>query len=356
MRSSPEGPVSRVHASNPLFPTLLDLVETKSHLPVSLIPWPTSPLPIRRTLLAPLGPGMGWGECDQSISVGLRHAAWQGERETMARAVWAATGSTSIVNRFLSCGESGQVCVSADGQRAKLVSINCRSRFCEPCLRDRGFHVKRKLMQLMGNDFHRFLTVTLAATAMPLVDVRAKLQESIVNLRRSRFWNSTVLGGAFFTEITRGRCGTHWHVHAHAIVVGSYIDFHGLVESWRTASGGSFVVDVEAITDAERGARYVADYSTKGIGRELSRWPARLVEAIRALKGSRLIGTFGTWWNFDLEEEEPDGVVWKEPVDTFAVVSAAARGEPWAVGVMLMLRRSVILRDGKLLYRHVRGE
>jgi hypothetical protein len=206
----------------------------------------------------------------------------------------------------------------------------------------------------MGDNFHRFMTVTLEGTQQSLVNVRRHLQESINNLRKTVFWKRSVRGGAFFTEITRGKWGTHWHVHAHAIICGEYLDWAGLVEAWRVASGGSFIVDIEAVKDKERGARYVADYSTKGIGRELTRWPDRLDEAIRALKGSRLIGTFGTWWGTDLEEDVEDQVEWATSFVTRDVVRAAVAGEPWAVGVMLRLRKAAVLRNGSLVYTRVR--
>jgi hypothetical protein len=108
------------------------------------------------------------------------------------------------------------------------------------------------------------------------------------------------------------------------------------------------------VSDDERGARYVSEYSTKGIGRELTRWPDRLIEAIRAVKGSRLIATFGSWWGMDVEEEKEEKTEWVARFSLPAVVLAATQGEPWAVALMLALRRVVCLRGGAIRYTRPR--
>jgi hypothetical protein len=272
----------------------------------------------------------------------------------MARCLWQATYSTAIVTRFLSCGEAGMVLVSADGKKAKVQSINCKGRFCEPCMRDRSFWIRQRLVALMGAGEHQFVTFTLRGDDRPLEEVRGTLRTAMVAVRRSEFWKRTVAGGAWFTEITRGREGTHWHVHAHAVIVGRNVTWAELKAAWTLASGGSFVVDVEPIWDAQGGAEYVSRYTTKGIGRELSRYPDRLVEAIAALRGSRLIGTFGTWWGVELDEEPPEEHGWRVSTPLESLVKLAAAKEPWAVGLMLMLGRSAVLRGATLDYRRVR--
>ena len=57
-----------------------------------------------------------------------------------------------------------------------------------------------------------------------------------------------------------------WPNHIHLIVDCDYIPQHELSESWRNASGDSFIVDIRAITDGT-GRRRAINYLSKYLGK-----------------------------------------------------------------------------------------
>lgn len=352
MRNHPEGPTVQSDCGT-LFSSQLDPKETKSHVSTGPCQEENGPGVVEIRSLGPRPVDLRGEGSGLLLQDHFRHHAWMGDRERVYAALDAANQSSGRLGRFAGCGQGGMVFVSADGQRAKVMSINCHDRLCEPCAIERAWHVRGKLASLMGERFHRLITLTMAGNNAPLKDCMVGLNESFIKLRRTEFWKRTVSGGAWFQEITRGREGRHWHAHAHAITCGTWVDWHRLKAEWAMASGGSYVVDVRAVDDNKGQARYVSDYCSKGVSRSLYYNHDLLVEAVIALKGSRLIGTFGDWWNVNLEEEEQDQVEWKEVEKVSTVVRAAVDGAPWAVGLLLLLKRQVRVRNGQLRYSRI---
>ena len=116
-----------------------------------------------------------------------------------------------------------------------------------------------------------------------------------------------------FTEIKIGRDG-RWHVHCHIIAESSFLDSQELSREWHSVTGDSPVVDVRAIKDLDHAARYVAKYGSKPCDRSVLFQPSRLIEAITALRGSRMCTTFGEWRGRKLSSpnEDTDNIGWEE--------------------------------------------
>lgn len=286
----------------------------------------------------------------RTLSMNFRHRRWLGERQAMADRIDRATGNTKRWYRFVTCGQEGRIEATEHGQKWRVVCLKCHDRFCEPCQEERAWHARRKLRRIMGNGFHRMITLTLADENGQLRDLLTHLNESFSRLRRSEFWRRTVAGGAWFQEVTRGKEGDHWHVHAHAITHGTWVDTSELSAAWATASNGSFVVHVRAVDEDSDGAMYAAKYATKGINRGTIARPEDWEECIQAFAGARLIGTFGDWWRVDLNEDELEKQTWKDLGSIGECTRAYIRGEAWASRFLRTLKTQVIVRGGRVIY------
>jgi len=210
--------------------------------------------------------------------------------------------------------------------------------------------MQQKLLRLMGSEWCRMPTLTLEGSPDSLRSCMTWLMESFARLRRTAFWNRTVRGGAWYLETTRGRLEDHWHVHAHAIVHGTWIDRMELSQEWRMASGGSYIVHVRRVDDNASGAGYAAKYASKGITRGAVMDPQHMREAITAFKGARLMSAFGDWHGVKFEEDEREDSSHLDRYSVKEVATAALRGEPWAVGVCRALHAQVKVVGGRLAF------
>jgi hypothetical protein len=101
-------------------------------------------------------------------------------------------------------------------------------------------------------------------------------------------------------------------------------------------------VDVRAVGPESDRVGYVAKYATKGFDRSVLTVADDLDECLCALRGRRVLGTFGKWRSLELEREVPEPGRWKV-VGRFGFVHAAAvRGEEWAIGIFRALGIDVV--------------
>jgi hypothetical protein len=89
----------------------------------------------------------------------------------------------------------------------------------------------------------------------------------------------------------------------------------------------------------EHASSYVAKYASKPLSSSFVAIPARLIEAIKALRGRRLVLTFGTWAHLNLLEVT-DQVDWQPVMPLWRLRSEAASGDPEAVRILTALIRS----------------
>lgn len=279
------------------------------------------------------------------IETTFRHSGWLQARARVESALRDAGASAGRLERFAKCGSDCIVQVSEDGKQTRVRGCFCGDRFCVPCSTARASRARRKLMRMSEGQELRFLTLTLRATSDPLVEVLAHLRKSFTRLRRSGLWRRSVDRGAAFVEITRGRTGTHWHVHLHAIVGGKYIPKPILSETWKWASGGSFIVDVQGISGKEDVLRYVTKYAAKGFDPSVLQRREHLIECMVALRGSRMMMTFGAWYAAGGEDEPEPEQKWKTIARLDHVLMSARRGEKWAIGVCNALRCKATLLE-----------
>lgn len=268
----------------------------------------------------------------------FRHSGWRIERERVRRALRAVHAPEARIERFEACGGDCVAQWSPGRQRHRLKANYCGDRFCVPCCRARSNRARRKLHKLCSGHSPLFLTFTLRASSAPLSDLISKLIESFAKLRRHKLWSERVTAGAYVIEVKRGTGSGAWHPHIHVLALGRFMPQAELSDAWKEASGGSFIVDVQRVSADDRAVGYVGKYIAKGWTAEVARDHDSLVECVAAMRGRRMLSTFGEWHGLepDVDEDGPDD--WHTVGRLVSIHYAAQRSEPWAVGVLRSLK------------------
>lgn len=300
--------------SAPLGPPIacLDPVETKSQNPVEY--------------------SGDWPDGTPTSSAGFRHSGWKRTRDRIDAALKRTSAPDARICAFQSCGHYAWVMQSKTDPNAFRLSTNrCHDRFCTPCAVERAKVVQAAITERMGVDRYRLVTLTLKHNPDGLAARLAELNDSFNRLRRIKLWTKAVKGGVAVTEIKVNTDTGYWHVHLHCLVHGKYLDQPSLKREWHRITGDSFVVDVRAVAMNGSGADYVAKYATKAFDHTVTTRDDWLDEAIRALKGRRLISTFGDWRGFKLSAPEPSDEGWELIADFDRVIALANNNHPGAV-------------------------
>lgn len=267
----------------------------------------------------------------------FRHSHWQVKRAKVFTALQSAGATVTALNQFCNCGAAVTVYYSATENRHLLKGSYCHSRHCEPCMRAKASAIARNLRSAIEDNpdlQHRFITLTLQHSDTPLADQIKHLYKSFTKLRNMKCWLTTQRGGSCSLEVKWNADTRRWHPHLHIIATGTYLDKHTLSEAWRTATNGSYIVDIRILKDAKEAAYYVGKYVAKGTNGEVWSDPNAAQEWIIATKGVRTCLTWGNWRGKKLTEKRPWPVDAK-PVATFnALLAAALRAELWAVNAL----------------------
>lgn len=266
-----------------------------------------------------------------------RHGDWQDERTKVRDALLASGMSENRRNRFDNCGSDAVVEWNAEEGRHRVRANYCGDRFCKPCARARAATVRQNLAKWMEGETCRFVTLTLKPEGRTLIEALNHLYASFVRLRASQTWRRAVTGGGAVTEIKRGSGAKCWHVHLHAIICGSYIEQADLSEAWRQASKGSFIVDVRRVKNGTGACAYLTKYVSKGIDPTVLGAPDDCVECVVALRGRRLLLTFGNWHGRGVERLRVDRESWVKVGRLVHVLHCCWRGETWASGIVQSL-------------------
>lgn len=238
----------------------------------------------------------------------MRHTGWAKDRARIHDALASTDQPLRRIDSFDDCGHSFWVLQSkSPDRRLKIVAHRCHDRFCIPCGNERVEDIRRNLSVLLGNGRHRFLTLTIRSDAEPLTDLLDHLLASFRRLRQTTWWSQHVAGGAAFLEIKYNPGKKRWHPHLHCIVAGKFMPARKLSHLWQVASRGSFIVDIRLIHSKHEVLNYATRYVTKPLPRAVRQQPKQLAECVVALKGRRLIITFGEWHHWRLTQPETEG-------------------------------------------------
>jgi hypothetical protein len=269
-----------------------------------------------------------------------RHAHWWDKRERILSYLRLGWIGRTTTERFANCGAMATVEWSDVLAKHRVRAILCKSRHCEPCMRQKAGRIAGNLKEKMRTcppGSFRFITLTLRHdTDTPLKAQLVKLIKNFRALRARPIWKKTQVGGAFTIEVKRTKNG--WHAHLHVISQGKWCDRDQLRNAWESVTGDSFNADIRRIADADVLAGYVVKYVTKSTSDEVWQSEATAKEYILAIKGVRTCATLGTWRGLKLTEPKPQTDDWKEVGVLHDLLTEGTREQPWAQAIILSLR------------------
>lgn len=270
------------------------------------------------------------------------HARHWRERERLIR-VLLESESEDLQRRGVrldGCCQRPQIFETPEGA-FKLRLQCCRDRVCPRCQRARGIELALRVSSLiMQMNSPRFITLTLKHRPESLRKNHDRLMRSFKQLKKERVFSRNVVSGIQVIEVTRNASTNQWHTHLHLIVDGNFLPQNQLSEAWKKVTGDSCVVDVRAVFDRGKVAKYVAEYVAKP--QELHTWPADAIcEFAAHMHGRRMIATFGNLSKkpCEVSDKENMGKDARYSGDIVNVVERAERGETRSVRARFLLAK-----------------
>lgn len=258
-----------------------------------------------------------------------RHSAWAWRRFKIFEALRHTYQPYARQNRFAGCG--GNLALQVEGNELVLTAFTCGDRLCEVCQATKRRELRFRIEKIVAEHHAdcRFFTFTLRHSDTPLVDQIRRLRHSLRLLHRRKAWQATQRGGIDCIECKPAKHGAGWHVHAHCVVEGTWIDQRELSATWHAITGDSSIVDVQRKGTPEEMARYATKYATKPLHEGVYTSRDHLQEAVTALKGQRLVNCWGTWHGLD-QDDEPERPTLRQIGTIRELVAASLEGDPGA--------------------------
>lgn len=272
-----------------------------------------------------------------SLASTFRHSGWANRRRKVYEALCRTGQTFPRRTEFAGCGNHAYVLRSTtEPITYRVAGSSCHDRFCLPCAAERSNAIKLNVLERIGINPVRFLTLTIKSAQEPLTELLDKLYSSFQSLRRRTLWTKAVTGGVAFLEVKWSARAQRWHPHFHVLIQGRYLPQKPLAIAWLDITGDSHVVDIRAVRDLTHTAYYVTKYASKPLDNSFLDLPDQLDEAILALKGRKLCLTFGTWRGVLLARTIAEGA-WENigPLEDF--IFNAAHGDPAALETLAFI-------------------
>lgn len=290
---------------------------------------PTGDTPDDRFSLAP--------HLSPTLATVFRHSGWLPMRRRIYAAFQRVHINPARQSAFAFCGDQVRVLRSdQDPTRYKLVGSYCHDRWCTPCATERARTIANNVLELANVRRLRFVTLTLAGSATPLVHRVHKIRLSFSRLRATRLWKTSVKAAIACLEVKWNPGSHNWHVHFHVLAQGRYIPHAVLKQTWHNITGDSYVVDIRLANDRRKVAKYLTKYASKPLDPSYMRDDHRLDEAIQALHNVRLVEAYGMWRGKPLTKPPSDGT-WTEVYDLDELFYAVLNGSESAKAIMRKL-------------------
>lgn len=275
----------------------------------------------------------------------FRHRSWTATRTRIYAAMQAMELPLHRRLRFATCGQAVWLEVKAGppspshpiglapADEVRVRATYCGDRWCVPCARTRARRRISEVLSLVKHRSLRFVTLTLAHSERPLPDQIDHLYAAYRRLRRSPLWRCRVTAAIAFTEVARSKYDDRWHPHLHVLCTGRYLPHRALSDAWHAATGTSYIVHVQIVTDPQTATRYVVKYVSKPWSPLITRTPALLQELMTALHGRRLMLKTGDWPDVP-PRPKPDSTGWTTIIQLDQAVAAAQAGDPYYVSLL----------------------
>lgn len=196
------------------------------------------------------------------------------------------------VDRLWDCCRYPSIWTTDDGSVALSLS-RCKVRMCPLCADARAHEASQRTAHLVrGMDAPRFITLTMRAETTSLSSQLDALCHAFRRLRSRHSWQHHVRSAVYAIEVTLNTTTGLWHPHLHVIADGDYWAQSDLKKEWIAVTGDSSIVDIRAVPDRARAARYIATYIAKPA--DVERWPPDYIrEYAAAIHGRRMLHTTG---------------------------------------------------------------
>jgi len=228
------------------------------------------------------------------------------------------------IDRLRECRTRAYFACHAITHEVKVYATTCKDRWCPLCSAARASRIAAAVRDWCGTiNQPKLLTLTIASSNVPLRDQIDRLIKSFNTLRRDDLLKDKLRGGIWFFQVTWSPDRKQWHPHIHAVVDCDYIRQRYIANRWEQITKDSRVVDIRTVKDAKSAARYVARYVARPA--MLSELPSpQRIEIVTALKGVRLVNTFGNAHKAGLLKKEPlDRSLWVR-LGSWSVITAIA--------------------------------
>lgn len=289
----------------------------------------------------------------------FRHHHWERKRKLVTAALYAVGTHPRAMENFLNCGAEATIEYCKDEGKYRVRASYCHNRHCEPCMRAKAQLLSRNLQQKIkdtpGVTF-RFVTLTLRHSPdLALKPQIEKLYESWRTLRTTKMWRASQRGGCAMLEIKWTATGG-WHPHLHIITQGEYMPAQQLSNEWHRITGDSHITDIRKLNKVKDAAYYVTKYVTKGCNANVWDNPQAAAEYIKALKGVRACGTFGSWRGFRLTQRPATKGEWKTVALLKDVARKARQGDIVAITLLTHLEETCMYNPHRPRRRQPKNE
>ena len=313
------GPQADGHTAPSPAPLFTPVHPPETNVQQQLYPYPTGVDESPEWFLDPLE--------TENLSINFRHTGWANDRRRVHDSLQRTHQPLNRLHDFRQCGSHAYVLQSVeDPDVYTLGGSTCHDRFCLPCARERSRVIATNVKDKLEAERARFLTLTLKSTTEPLAELLTKLTTDFATLRRSTLWRNKVTGGVAFLEVKWIERTERWHVHLHALVQGRYVPQDELSKTWLRITGTSHVIDIRIANDNAHVTHYITKYASKPLDHTVVVEPARLDEAVLAMKGKRLCTTFGSWRGYKLTEP-PESGTWVQLGTLDEILARAEAGD-----------------------------
>lgn len=225
------------------------------------------------------------------------------------------------LNRLENCRTRAWFTVHRESKKVRVASNRCNLRWCPMCQQTKRVIIAAGVSKWVTTATSpKFLTLTLKSSDNPLEYQLKTLYDSFRLFRRRKFPASLIRGGFWFFQVTWNTKRMQWHPHIHCLIDSGFLPQRRLSKAWLSASGGSSIVDIRAVTDAVKSAQYVARYATAPASL-LSFRPDQGQLIIRALTDQRIVGSWGSARGVPLSPRKPeDSGSWLRAVNYGSVI------------------------------------
>jgi hypothetical protein len=154
----------------------------------------------------------------------------------------------------------------------------------------------------------KHLVLTVKSTDNDLHEQLQDLRTWFTKLRRTKLWTSKVKNGVYTIEVTINERSGLWHPHIHCVFDGDYIPYKTLRREWHEITGGSEIIWIEQVGNAQGIARELCKYIGKP--QKAGTWTdEQICSYAKAIKGARMMQSFGKKPVKPIEDKLPDQAV-----------------------------------------------